>query len=233
MIFQATRDQKLPEAADAMDQLVRRYWPAVYAYIRSTGRDIHEASDLAQGFVCDVILGRGLFHHADPGRGRFRTLLLTSLKNYMTEVHRHDSRKKRAPQDRPALPIEQADIDAAETQFSTSPDAAFVAQWNATMIRRVLERVRAGCLAAGMDAHWTVFEARVVKPLLFGEPRGNYAKLVDRLELSSAAQAANMMLTVKRRFARELYAEVSQTVSDPMQTDDELRELLRELERQP
>jgi hypothetical protein len=71
----------------------------------------------------------------------------------------------------------------------------------------------------------------VVRPLLFGEPRGSYAKLIDHFGLASAAQAANMMLTVKRRFARELYAEVAQTVSDPMQTDDELRELLRELER--
>jgi RNA polymerase sigma-70 factor (ECF subfamily) len=233
MIFQATRGQKLPEAADAMDQLVRRYWPAVYAYIRSTGRDVHEASDLAQGFVCDVILGRGLFHHADPGRGRFRTLLLTSLKNYLVEVHRRDSRLKRAPVDRPALPIEQSEIEAAEVHATASPDAAFAAQWNATMIRRVLERVRASCLASGMDAHWMVFEARVVKPLLFGEARGSYARLVDRLGLSSIAQAANMMLTVKRRFAREIYAEVAQTVSDPMQTEEELRELLRELERQP
>jgi DNA-directed RNA polymerase specialized sigma24 family protein len=231
MIHQAAHGTDLPAAADALDQLVRRYWPAVYAYIRSAGRSVDEAADLAQGFVCDVVLGRGLFQHADPGRGRFRTLLLTSLKHYLVEVHRRDSRIKRAGNDRKPLTISQADIDAAEQHATQSPEAAFCAQWNATMIRRVLERVRAGCLAGGMDAHWAVFEARVIRPLLFGETRGPYSRLIERLGLTSAAQAANMMLSVKRRFARELYAEVAQTVSDPMQTDDELRELLRELEQ--
>jgi hypothetical protein len=40
-----------------------------------------------------------------------------------------------------------------------------------------------------------------------------------------------MMITVKRRFVRALYFEIGQTVSDPMQVDDELHELLKDLER--
>ena len=45
-------------AAAALDQLVRRYWPAVYAYIRRCGRNVHEAADLTQGLVCDVMISR-------------------------------------------------------------------------------------------------------------------------------------------------------------------------------
>ena len=38
MIAQATEaDEQV--AGDALEQLVRRYWAAVYAYIRRTGRD--------------------------------------------------------------------------------------------------------------------------------------------------------------------------------------------------
>jgi len=40
-----------------------------------------------------------------------------------------------------------------------------------------------------------------------------------------------MMVTVKRRFVRALYKEIGRTVSDPDQIEDELRELLRNLER--
>ena len=99
------------------------------------------------------------------------------------------------------------------------------------MIRQVLERVRAGCLESGLEAHWNVFEARVVRPMLFGEKKLSYTRLVERLGLNDAAQAANMMVTVKRRFVQALVDEVGRTVSDPIQIEDELRALLHDVER--
>ena len=79
-------------AAAALDQLVRRYWSAVYAYIRKCGSSVHEAADLTQGFVCDVMIARRLCAAADPDRGRFRTLLLSSLRNYLQQEHRRELR---------------------------------------------------------------------------------------------------------------------------------------------
>lgn len=229
LIYDAAHGDPAPSNA-AIAKLVRRYWPAVYAYIRRAGSDVHEASDLTQGFICDVILGRALFSHADPKRGRFRSLLLTALSNYLRERHRHDTRGKRSTGVKP-LQLDDAELAAKATEWTSSPEHAFCAQWNATIIRDVLDRVRDGCLKAGLEAHWEVFEARVVRPMLFNEPRMPYAKLVDRLELADAAQAANMMITVKRRFVHALVQEVATTVSDPMQVEEELRELVRDLER--
>jgi hypothetical protein len=54
---------------------------------------------------------------------------------------------------------------------------------------------------------------------------------VERLELADAAQAANMMITVKRRFVHALVQEIARTVGDPMRVEDELRDLVRDLER--
>lgn len=231
MIFDAARggDQ---HAADALEQLVRRYWPAVYAYIRRSGRDVHETADLTQGFVCDVILGRHLFAHADPKRGRFRTLLLSALQNYLQERHRHDTRAKRSPAGKP-LHFDDTQVAAAESHMNLSPEQAFIAQWNATVVRRVLERVRNDCLTKGLEAHWCVFEARVARPMLLGEKRVPYSRLIERLELSDAGQAANMMTTVKRRFVQALLEEITNTVRDPTQVEDEIRSLLRDLELQP
>jgi RNA polymerase sigma factor (sigma-70 family) len=228
LIFDAARGDVLP-ATTALEKLARRYWPAVYAFIRRSGRDVHEASDLTQGFVCDVILSRNLFHHADPKRGRFRTLLLSALQNYLKEKHRHDMREKRSAGTRP-LQLDESDLAAVETSQGGSPEQAFRAQWNATLIRQVLQRVQDGCRASGLETHWEVFEARVVRPMLLGEPRVPYSKLVERLELDDAGQAANMMVTVKRRFVHALVEEVGCTVHDPLQVEDELRELLRDLE---
>lgn len=228
LIFDAARGDPLP-AKTAVEHLVRRYWPAVFAFIRRSGRTVDEAADLTQGFVCDVILGRGLFQHADPKRGRFRTLLLNSLQNYLRERHRHDHRAKRSGGVKLLL-LDEEDMVAADAGTEMTPEEAYTAQWNATLIRRVIERVRSGCHASGLDAHWAVFEARVVRPLLFGEDRVPYARLVERLELNDAGQAANMMITVKRRFVQALVDEIGATVSDPIEIQDEMLSLLKDVE---
>ena len=227
MIHQAARRDEAA-AGDALEKVARRYWPAVYAYVRRSGRDVHESADLTQGFVCDVILGRGLCAHADPLRGRFRTLLLTAVRNYLREKHRYDVRS-RARYRAGALPLDDNLPDLEPT--GETPEEAFCYQWSATLIRQVLAAVRAACLDDGLEAHWTVFEQRVVRPMLFGERPAEYAVLVERLNLKDESQAANMMITVKRRFVRALYVEVGETIMDPAQADDELRELLRDLER--
>lgn len=226
MIAQATEvDEQV--AGDALERLVRRYWAAVYAYIRRTGRDVHEAADLTQGFVCDVIISRRLCDHADPRRGRFRTLLLSSVKNYLREKHRHDH-KRSLELDGPPLSLDQW---PTETSSNETPEEAFCYQWSATLVRQVLTEVRAACETDGLGAHWTVFEHRVVRPMLFNEPPTDHATLVEQLKLKDESQAANMMITVKRRFARALYQEIGRTVIDPGHIEDELLELLRDLER--
>lgn len=229
-------------AADATERLVRRYWPAVYAYIRSTGRDVHEASDLTQGFVCDVVLRRQLAKAADPKRGRFRNLLMTSLKNFLGDVHRHRMRQKRLPKGAAVLPLSEMDLagiaasematnSAASVEDAGGPEAAFNAQWSAMLVRRVLEQVQASCEASGLLAHWQVFEGRVARPLLRGDEPVPYAELVEKLQLESASHAANLMVAVKRRFAKALFEAICETVGDRAEAEDELLSLLRDLER--
>jgi len=229
MIFRAVHGEEEP-AAEAWDQLARRYWPAIYAYIRSSGRDIHGASDLTQAFVCDVMVRRQLLESADPARGRFRTLLMKAVKNYLVEQHRYATRRKRMPKDGRLLELDREGA-ALPLPTNATPEAAFSAQWAATLVRRVLEQVGAECREQNLGTHWSVFEARVVRPMLLGEAPTAYAVLVRRLGLKDAAQASNMMVTVKRRFARALFEAVSGTVGSPDEVDDELRALLRALER--
>ena len=217
-------------AATALERLVRRYWSAVYAYIRSTGRDVHAASDLTQGFICDVIISRRLCAGADPRRGRFRNLLLSAVKTYLREQYRREQRQRRKGTKVVSLKFVEPEQVVVESADPRTPEAAFRQQWSAALVRHVLDAVRAGCLADGLDAHWTIFEQRVVRPLLLGEPPTEYAELVDRLDLKDASQAANMMVTVKRRFANALIVEVGHTVKDHTDVADELAQLLRDFE---
>ncbi len=203
-------------AADALERLVRRYWPAIFAYVRADGFDVHEASDVTQGFVADVILGRRLLHSADPEKGRVRSLLLEAIRNYVVDFRRKLSRQGR-----------QREISTGDGAAAAD---AFVARWAATLVHTVLRNVREGCQKDGLDPHWEVFEARVVLPMLTGAQPIPHDHLVHRLGLVSPGVSANMLITVKRRVVRALIAEIGLTVKDPVQVEAEIHDLLRALE---
>ncbi len=231
MIMDAASGQEWRSNA-AMDRLVQRYWPAVFAFIRSSGKSVDEATDLTQGFLCDVLLGRNLLQTATPERGRFRSLLLKSVSNYVREQHRHATRRKRAPigPDGRAMPSPLS-LDEGEGAWSAisrdqDPESAFHAQWAASLVRQVLEKVRIDCMRRGQEAYWEVFVRRVVRPKLYGESPEPYEHLIANWRILDAAQAANMMVTVKRRFARALVKEAESTVTDALVTKSELQDLL-------
>jgi RNA polymerase sigma-70 factor (ECF subfamily) len=219
-------DDEAPESADALEQVTRRYWPAIYAAIRASGRDPHEAADLAQGFVCDVVLRRRLLARADPRRGRFRALLYSALRNYLYEQHRRATRKRRSDGGQPPRALAGDRLESAAADPARSPQQVFAVHWAATMIRRVLRQVQRAYIDEGRESHWMVFERRVARPMLTGEAPAPYETMVRQLGLKDHAQAANMVITVKRRVARALADEIRRTVTDPAEVQEELRELM-------
>ena len=215
----------------ALEPVIRRYWPAVFAYLRRTGMNQNEAADVTQDFMCDVLLGRNLIAAADPARGRFRALLLTALRRYLVERHRSETRQCRSNNGVAPLPLEGPVLDRIGQPDAPGPDAAFSAQWAVSLVHEVLRAVREECEADGLGDHWAVFEARVVGPMVFGKPPTPHADLVRQLDLPGPAQAANMIVTVKRRFARALKAEIRTTVRESWSVGEEIVGLLSDLEQ--
>ncbi len=72
-----------PDAGAALEQLCRAYWYPLYAYVRWRGYSPEDAQDLAQEFF-HRLLQKERLALADPARGRFRTFLLSSLGNFLT-----------------------------------------------------------------------------------------------------------------------------------------------------
>src|SRR6476646_2051830 len=80
---------------NAMDVLLRRYLPALRAYLMLERKvSAPEADELLQEFTAGKILGQHLLAHADRDRGRFRTFLLASLKNFRADRARADAARK-------------------------------------------------------------------------------------------------------------------------------------------
>ena len=66
----------------ALEELCAQYWYPLYAYARRSGQGTEEARDLTQAFFAKLREKRDL-RAADRTRGRFRTFLLSSMKNFL------------------------------------------------------------------------------------------------------------------------------------------------------
>jgi len=209
----------------ALDELLRRYWPALKAHLVIARRiDPHDADDLLQSFIADKVLERNLVGVAEPAKGRFRGLLVAALDHYAAnELRRRSSRKRAAER---AVSLEAHDQDCRWAAVAP-PDQVFDVMWARQLLHEVAARMKTECLAAGRESWWGVFESRVLAPALEGTAPLGYEELVARFGFPSPVQASNALMTAKRMFARLLRATVAEYALDSEDIDTEIRDLER------
>lgn len=213
-----------------LEKLLRQYWSPIYAAIRRQGFGTHDASDLTQEFMSQVVIGRDLAGKADPARGRFRSYLKQSLRNFLIDRSRG---KKRAEGDHPAhLATSDGDEAGAPEPAApaTGPDA-FDREWAAAVIELTLQRLEEACREDDLGPHWTAFKINVVGPTLRKTQPLSMEALAERIGAADATQASNMLQTVKRRFKRLLREVVAETVADQGEVEQELAILRMSLGR--
>ncbi|MFV2066504.1 MAG: hypothetical protein ACC645_05950 [Pirellulales bacterium] len=187
---------------DALAELLRRYLPALRVHLLNT-RAIAESQvdDLLQNFVSDKILQSDLLARADDRLGKFRTLLLTALHRYLVDQWRaQNARKRRAEQ--------AASLDSEVPEYLARTDAtaarSFDVAWARQVLARTLAQMEHECQTSGRVDIWDIFRHRLVDPILHGGATMPYEQLVAICGLSSPRQAANVLITGKRMFARIL-----------------------------
>src|SRR6185503_11974150 len=119
-----------PDAIQAMEKLCRAYWPPLYAYIRRDGHDATEAQDLTQDFFARL-LARDYLQHLHHQQGKFRSFLLSYLKNFLSEQRRKGRAQKRGG----GCVFVSLDEPAGEDGFllepvdELTPDQVFERRW--------------------------------------------------------------------------------------------------------
>jgi len=167
-------------------------------------------------------LDRNILSRADRSRGRFRTFLLGAFQNYLRDTLRKERAARRVPAGGPLLPLEEADgVCCDRTDMARDLHRAWVRQTVAEATAGMKEE----CQAHGREDVWSIFESRLLGPILEGATPEPYEALVARLGLESPSQASNLLITAKRMFVRHLRRVVSETVADPGEIEDELRDL--------
>src|SRR6266498_3917620 len=89
-----TAQGESPAAEVALEKLCRTYWRPLYAFVRRQGVSPDEAQDLTQGFFA-LLLERRDLDAVRKEKGRLRSYLLVSLKNFLTDERRRATAIKR------------------------------------------------------------------------------------------------------------------------------------------
>ena len=213
----------VPGAEAALEKLCRTYWFPLYAFARRQGNSPEDAQDLTQEFF-SRLLEKNYIAKADPERGKFRTFLLRSLKNFLINEWKRAGRLKRGG----GLEFLSIDANAAEDRYAaeapdeSNPDAEYETRWAVTLIELVLTSLRHEFDEADKTR---LFEE--LKGFIWGDKSSaSYAEIGGQLNLSEGT-VKMAVHRLRQRFRELLREEVAHTVARPEDIDDELRHLIR------
>lgn len=210
------------DAVQSLEALCRQYWPPLYAYVRQRGHAEHDAQDLTQAFFTRFLEKQWLTA-ADRERGRFRSFLLMTLKRFLANEWDRSQTQKRGGG------IQIISMDAAEPMSLPDPSAKsaeslFERRWALTLLEAVMRRLRQEHESAGRLA-----EYERLKPCLTAE-RGSidYEALAADLNLQPAS-ARSTVHRLRKRFREIFREEVSGTVANAADVEDEMRTVIAAL----
>ena len=217
-------------AAAALTQLCETYWPPLYSFVRSRGYTAHDAQDLTQSFFAYLIEHK-IYARADRQKGRFRSFLLASLKNFLADASDRERTLKRGG-GRSFLPLHDEQAKEAESLFQThsatsSEDRIFDRSWADALVAAGLERLSAIYRSEGKEK---LFEELKIYLTGSSDPLPAYEELAARLGLVASTLRSHVT-RLRARYRDALRTEVRRTVENDAQVDDELHELLRVLTR--
>jgi len=232
VILAAGRSEADPEVARAaLAQLCQTYWAPLYSFVRSRGYAVHDAQDLTQSFFAYLIEHK-IYTRADRQKGKFRSFLLASLKNFLADASDRERTLKRGGA-RDFLPLKEQQAEGAESLFQThvdfrdaiGEDEIFERSWAEALVTAGLERLSKAYKAEGKEK---LFEELKIYLTGGADPLPVYEQLAARLGVLASTLRSHVT-RLRARYREALRAEVRRTVNTEAQVDGELRELLRVL----
>jgi RNA polymerase sigma-70 factor (ECF subfamily) len=203
----------------ALAQLCQAYWYPLYSFVRRRGYSPHDAEDLTQAFFTHLLTHHGL-ERVNPERGRFRTFLLASLKNFLAnDWDRSHAHKRGGGQT--IVSLEQGLGESRyqhEPSHDWAPERHFERQWAVTLLDRVLAALRDEYHAEG---NGELFEE--LKAVLTGQA-GAYGDIATRLRRSEGAIKVAVH-RLRRRYRELIRAQIAETVGEG-DVEEELQHLV-------
>jgi len=210
--FQTTEWTKMLDSGlgeSILAELYAKYWRPVYSYLRRKGCNNEQAKDLIQGFFSEKVLGQQLLLKADRTRGKFRAFLLTSLKNYATDLQRKSH------------PTQELDERYEKPSEADDPEAEFDIAWAQELLQTVLEELETECRTRDKEIHWQVFKAWLLEPDV-NDNKLDMSEICVKHGIDDASTAYNMVSNLKGRFRKILRRRLRPHVDSDSQVDEEI-----------
>jgi RNA polymerase sigma-70 factor (ECF subfamily) len=216
------REGTSTEARQALEGLCRIYWYPLYAFVRREGHDAEDARDLTQAYFAEL-LDKGYLEDYDPERGRFRTFLIASMKNFLSKQREKARAWKRGGR-ADVISLDAQEVEGRyryEPQDFLNPEQIFERRWALTVLERTLGRLRGEQEDADRGREFQALEGYITGY----ESRTSYREIAGKLGTSEAA-VKMAVYRLRQRFGELLRLEIGETVSSPGEVDDEVRYLL-------
>jgi RNA polymerase sigma-70 factor (ECF subfamily) len=217
------RDEDAPGATAALERLCRGYWYPLYAFLRRQGCPPDDAQDAVQEFFSQLI-EKSTLQSVVPERGRFRSFLMTGVKN----VWLHSLEKARAQKRGGGAVTFSLDALEPEARYAAEPaDPAESAErmcdrrWAEALVEQVLVRLEEEFTAAGNADRWVLLR----RFLTSSRDLSGLAEIAAQLGMTEPG-VKSAILRLRKRQAEIFREEVERTVADPAEAEEEMRHLL-------
>ena len=217
----AVGDKDEQAAQQALAELCRIYWYPIYAFVRRQGVASDEAADFTQEFFSSL-LEREDLAQIDPSRGKFRSFLLASLKNFLNNQWDRKKAQKRGGH----LQFVPLDYQNADQRYSNEPDHSETAEmlFEKRWAESVLEQTQ-NQLASEFAKSKKAEQFDRLKIFLAGPVKDtSYAEVARGLDMTEVAVKVAIH-RMRQRFGQLLRAEIAQTVQNESEIDEEIGHL--------
>ena len=217
----------IPGSQAALAELCRIYWYPIYAFVRRRGSGAEDAQDLTQGFFLHLLDHKAL-RQVSPAKGKFRSFLLASLQNYLSDQADSARCLKRGGN----IDFLSLDMRSAEDRYGLlqldflTADKVFDARWAMTLLDEAMAQLSEEYAAQGKAS---MFET--LKPFvdpINSKAASSYEQVAKTLRVGLGS-VKKLIFRLRRRYASLLREEVARTVSDPAEVDQEIHALCEAL----
>ncbi len=222
VISKARNSEDSQEINAAMTKLCESYWFPVYAFIRSKGNSQTKAEDLTQSFFLHFI-EKPFLNKVSSEKGKFRTYLCTSVKNYITNTYNHDQAQKRGG-GKNIISLDSVMAEKwfeSESAIATDSEAYFDKQWALSVLRNVFEELKADYDSSNQSELFDALKGHIQGDHEQSSYRDIGLKL-DKTENSIKVAAHRL----RSKYKKKLKKIIAESLSDESNIEEELNYLI-------
>jgi RNA polymerase sigma-70 factor (ECF subfamily) len=212
---------------EALGELCNLYWYPLYGFVRQRGHSPEDACDLTQGFFLHLLEHKTLTR-VDRQKGKFRSFLLASLQNYLSNEAHGARRLKRGGK----AEFIRLDLQSAEDRYrlepmeTLTPEKIFNARCAMALLAEAMNRLSREYTAQGKKATFEALNG-FLDPLNSNQLPA-YERLADQLKVSIPA-VRTLIHRLRKQYSVLVREEVGRTVLDDGEVSAEIHELCEAL----